>query len=95
MTEPAAIRETHTSVVLLVGDRAYKVKKPVRFPFLDLSTRAARMDNCVRELKLNRRLSPDVYLGVDELRPVAGDTGDEGEPVLVMRRLPEDRRLST
>ena len=95
VTEPAAIRETHTSVVLLVGDRAYKVKKPVRFPFLDLSTRAARMDNCVRELELNRRLSPDVYLGVDELRPVAGDTGDEGEPVLVMRRLPEDRRLST
>ncbi|MFZ0157597.1 MAG: AAA family ATPase [Kineosporiaceae bacterium] len=95
MTEDpyAALRETHTSVVLLVGDRAYKIKKPVRLPFVDLSTRERRRHNCDEELRLNRRLAPDVYLGVQEL----GD-GDlpagSGEPVVVMRRMPEARRLS-
>jgi aminoglycoside phosphotransferase family enzyme/predicted kinase len=88
-----AVRETHTSVVLLVGDRAYKVKKPVALPFLDLSTREARVADCLHEVELNRRIAPDVYLGVDELRPIEGDTGDAGEPVVVMRRMPDSRRL--
>ncbi|HET7762311.1 MAG TPA: AAA family ATPase [Phycicoccus sp.] len=88
-----AVRETHTSVVLLLGDRAYKVKKPVALPFLDLSTREARVADCLHEVELNRRIAPDVYLGVDELRPLEGDTGDAGEPVVVMRRMPDSRRL--
>ncbi len=90
----AAVKETHTSVVLLMGGRAYKVKKPVALPFLDFSTRAARMTDCLREVELNARIAPDVYLGVDELMPVTGRTGDAGEPVVVMRRMPEARRLS-
>jgi len=91
----AAVLETHTSVVVLLGDRAYKVKKPVLLPFVDLSTRAARTANCRREFELNARIAPDVYLGVDAVHTVAGETGDEGEPVVVMRRMPADRRLSS
>lgn len=92
-----ARRETHTAVVILVGDRAYKVKKPVRLAFLDFSTLAARRAAAAREIALNRRLSPDVYLGIgtwlDPGEP--GDpTADAGEPVVVMRRMPDDRRLA-
>ena len=65
-TEPAAIVETHISVVVFVGDRAFKLKKPVDLGFLDFSTREARWAACTREVALNRRLAPDVYLGVAE-----------------------------
>ena len=57
------LRETHSAVVAMVGDRAYKVKKPVRLPFLDFSTVGARRAVAEREVALNRRLAPDVYLG--------------------------------
>lgn len=87
---PAEVCETHVGVVVLVGDRAYKVKKPVRTAFCDFSTPARRREALERELLLNRRLAPDVYVGLAELR------GDEcTEPVLVMRRMPSDCRLST
>jgi uncharacterized protein len=92
--EGAAVRETHTGVVLLLGDRAYKVKKPVRTPYLDFTTAARR-----RELELNRRLAPHTYLGTAELTPPvlpgAPPADAEAEPVLVMRRMPDDRRLAT
>jgi predicted kinase len=89
---PAAVRETHSSVVLLVGDRAVKLKKPVNLGFLDFSTRRRRAVACRREVELYRRLAPDVYLGVADIR------GPDGEPcdhVVVMRRMPEERRLAT
>lgn len=86
--------ETHISVLVLVGDRTYKVKKPVDLPFLDLSTRAARLANCRREFELNARVAPDVYLGVVQLRDLIGETGLDGEPAVVMRRMPASRRLS-
>ncbi|MCA9638972.1 MAG: hypothetical protein KC420_23250, partial [Myxococcales bacterium] len=89
------VRETHSAVLALVGDRAYKVKKPVRLPFLDFSTVAARRTAVEREVALNRRLAPDVYLGVGEWRAADRDTPGPGEPVLVMRRMPDDRRLTT
>lgn len=89
---PVDAVETHAAAVLFVGDRAYKVKKPVDLGFLDFSTRDARRVACERELLLNRRFAPDVYLGVADLR---GPAPQECEPVLVMRRLPTDRRLST
>ena len=54
----------HVSVVFLAGDRAYKVKKSVRMPFLDYSTAQRRLRFCDQEVRLNRRLAPDVYLGV-------------------------------
>ncbi|MBW0092635.1 AAA family ATPase [Pseudonocardia sp. KRD-184] len=96
MTPPAAVRETHVGVVVLVGDRAYKAKKPVRTAFLDFSTASRRSDALQRELDLNRRVAPDVYLGIARLTgPSLGEqTADGGEPVLVMRRMPDERRLA-
>lgn len=92
LAEPfAQVHETHTGVVLLYGDRAYKTKKPVVTDFLDFGTPAARTAACHRELELNRRLAPDVYLGIAEL---TDPLGGPSEPVLVMRRLPDDRRLA-
>ncbi len=61
--------ETHISWVLLAGDFAYKLKKPVDFGFLDFSTLDKRRFYCEEELRLNRRLAPDVYL---EVLPLAG-----------------------
>jgi uncharacterized protein len=88
----AELRESHSAVVLLAGDRAYKLKKPVSLGFLDYGTRSAREAACRREVELNRRLAPDVYLGVGTMpEPASG----QGEPVVVMRRMPEHRRLST
>ena len=57
-------QETHMSQVFLAGDRVYKLKKPVRFPYLDFSTLARREAACRAELKLNRRLAPDIYRDV-------------------------------
>ncbi len=88
----AAVRETHIGVVFLVGDRVYKLKKPVDMGFLDFSTRERRLAACRREVELNRRLAPDVYLGVAEVSDVDGAAG---EPLVVMRRMPDDRRLGT
>lgn len=87
---PGAV-ETHLSVVLLAGQRAYKLYKPVSFGFLDASTLEARRALCVAEVAVNRRFSPDVYLGVLDLRDTDGDVHDHA---VVMRRLPADRRLS-
>lgn len=86
-----ALRETHCAGLLLVGDRAFKFKKPVDFGFLDFSTADKRAAACRREVELNRRFSPDVYLGVADLVLPGG----EHEAVVVMRRMPDDRRLST
>ncbi len=91
---PAGVHETHVGVVFLVGDRAYKLKKPVRTPFLDFSTPDLRWAACRREVELNRRLTPDVYLGVARLTSPDGiDEADE--PLIVMRRMPAERCLST
>ncbi|MFD2078518.1 hypothetical protein SAMN05421678_1139 [Actinopolymorpha cephalotaxi] len=88
----AALAESHSAVVVFVGDRAYKVKKAVDLGFLDFTTVRAREEACRREMELNRRLAPDVYLGVHHLVDDAGNTRDW---VLVMRRMPSARRLST
>jgi aminoglycoside phosphotransferase family enzyme/predicted kinase len=60
-------RETHASIVYLAGDRAYKLKKPVVFPFLDYGTPERRHEMCRAEVELNRRLAPHRYLGVRAL----------------------------
>lgn len=98
--------ETHMSWVFLVGDQVYKLKKPVRFPFLDFTTLAAREFYCREEVRLNRRLAPGVYLGlvalqwhdgVFQLRPeeqAPANTADDTVDWLVcMRRLPGHRML--
>ena len=68
--------ETHISWVLLAGDYVYKIKKPVDFGFLDFSTLARRQFFCQEELRLNRRLAPDLYL------EVVGIGGSPDAPVL-------------
>ncbi|MFG3292954.1 AAA family ATPase [Streptomyces sp. NPDC048179] len=83
--------ETHTATLFFVGDRAYKLKKPVDLGFLDYTTVAARRAACEREVALNRRFSPDVYVGLGEFR---SPDAEAPEPLVVMRRMPEDRRLS-
>lgn len=86
----AGLVETHTAAVFLAGERAIKIKKPVRLDFADFSSLAARRAACEAEVALNRRVSPDVYLGVGDL------TVDSRivEHAVVMRRLPADASLS-
>jgi aminoglycoside phosphotransferase family enzyme len=91
-------RETHMSWVFLVGTRVYKLKKPVRFPYLDFSTLGQRQAACEAELRLNRRLAPDVYLGLAALTwsPAGLAIGGSGRVVdwlVVMRRLDERHTL--
>ncbi len=86
----ASVCETHSAVLFSMGNRVYKVKKPVDLGFLDFSTRELREAVCHREVALNRRLAPDVYLGVHD---VLDEQGEPVEHVVVMRRLPADRSL--
>jgi len=86
------VAETHSAWVVMLGDRAYKVKKPVKLGFLDFSTREAREQAVHREVELNRRLAPDVYLGVAD---VVGPEGELWDHMVVMRRMPAARRLAT
>jgi aminoglycoside phosphotransferase family enzyme/predicted kinase len=88
----AAVAETHSAVVFFFGDRAYKVKKPVDLGFLDFRTVTARKAACDEEVRLNRRLAPDVYLGVADVVDPDGTTCDH---LVVMQRMPADRRLAT
>src|SRR5687768_8121162 len=67
------VRETHTSSVFLTTDRAYKLKKPVRFGFVDLTTREARRRSCEEEVRVNQTLAPNIVLGVRAV-VAAGDT---------------------
>lgn len=90
MSAWAGCYETHVSAVYLLGDKALKIKKPVRTDFLDFSTVAAREAACLDEVRLNRRLSPDVYLGVSHIDLGGG----QPEPAVVMRRLADGDRLS-
>ena len=91
-------KETHMSWVFLAGDKVHKLKKPVRFPYLDYSTLAKREAACRAELALNRRLAPHVYEAVVPLvqTPQGLAIGGAGEIVdwlVVMRRLDESRTL--
>lgn len=102
---PASVefKQTHISYLFLAGEYVYKVKKPVRFPFLDYSTLEKRLHFCREEVRLNRRLAPDVYLGVarisrapDGYRLDDADAKTDMPPVeyaVRMVRLPEERLL--
>ena len=91
--------ETHWSWVFLTDQHAYKLKKPERYALLDLSTLSARKYYCEEELRLNRRLAGDVYLGIVPLCVNGNGTlelGGNGSPVdwlVKMRRLPAERML--
>jgi uncharacterized protein len=97
-------RQTHISCVFLAGESVYKIKKPVRFPFVDYSTLKLRYQFCQEEVRLNRRLTPRVYRGVFPI--IRGQQGfalgaepvEQFEPAAVeyavkMRRLPDERSL--
>ena len=86
LPDPAHVTvvETHISWVLLAGEFAYKIKKPITLPFLDYSSVEKRRACCVAELHLNRRFAPDLYLDVVELA---------GEPAVKMCRFDEALRL--
>jgi aminoglycoside phosphotransferase family enzyme/predicted kinase len=88
--------ETHISWVLLAGEYAYKLKKPLDLGFLDFSTLAKRRVSCEAELRLNRRTAPDVYLDVvpitgSEERPRVGGPGEAIEFAVRMRRFDQAR----
>jgi len=93
--------DTHASHVFLAGGRAFKMKKPVTFSFLDFSTLEKRRETCERELELNRRTAPDIYLAVTPVRKTArgfhiGDA--QGEPVewlVEMKRFGDESLLAT
>lgn len=93
------VRETHGSLLFFVGDRVYKVKKAVDLGFFDFSTLARREHFCNEELRLNRRLAGDMYLGVvpitrrDDGGLRMGGDGPALEYAVEMMRLPAERML--
>lgn len=93
--------ETHMSWVFLTDVFAYKLKKPVRYDYLDFSTLEARHEDCEAELRLNRRLAAEFYLAVVPLLLAADGSlslHGEGQPaewLVKMRRLPAERMLDT
>jgi uncharacterized protein len=103
---PAAVQvlQTHLSIVCLAGDLVYKLKKAIALPFVDFTTLRSRRQACRDEVRLNRRLCPDTYLGTAALRRTAdggvrfaalGDDDGDGDldTAVVMRRLPQERML--
>jgi aminoglycoside phosphotransferase family enzyme/predicted kinase len=91
--------QTHISCVFLTGDYAYKVKKPVDFGFLDYRTLSTRHHYCVQELRLNRRLCPDIYLDVlpitfEDGRLQMGGNGTPVEWAVRMKQLRDEDMLS-
>lgn len=89
---PVETIETHISTLVFQNGWAYKVKRPVRYEFVDLSTMDKRDAICQREIEVNRRFAPDVYDALIPIRDAAGTTIDHA---VRMRRLPPERRLST
>ena len=93
------VRETHMSWVFLTARHAFKLKKPVHLPYVDYRTIARRRRSCENELRLGRRLAPDVYEAVVPLVAASGGLaidgarGDVVDWIVVMRRLPDDRML--
>ncbi len=96
--ERARVIETHISWILLTGDYAYKIKKPLDLGFLDFSTLDKRLYACQEEVRLNRRLAPEVYLdvvpitGTPEAPRVKG-SGEAFEYAVRMRQFPAEATL--
>lgn len=101
LEQPAVVEviQTHMSFVFLSDRHAYKLKKPVRYEFLDFSTLEARHADCLEEVRLNRRLARDVYLDVVALKQAPegqlrlGGEGKAVEWLVRMRRLPRELML--
>jgi aminoglycoside phosphotransferase family enzyme len=92
------LAQTQISYVLLADEYVYKIKKPVDMGFLDYTTLEKRLAMCRKEVELNRRLCPDVYLGVVSVTSDGGHYAIDGrgnteEYAVRMRRLPQDRMM--
>ncbi|MBO3461691.1 AAA family ATPase [Aetokthonos hydrillicola Thurmond2011] len=97
--EPIQLIQTHISYVLLTGDFAYKLKKPMNFGFLDFSTLEKRKHFCEEELRLNKRGAPELYLEVlpvtlEEEKYSLGGTGEPVEYALKMHAFPQEGLFS-
>jgi len=88
--------DTHGAMVFLAGERAYKIKRAVRYPYMDFSTLALRQRACTREVELNRRTAPELYIGTVPITRAAdgaltlGGSGETIEWAVVMRRFPQE-----
>ncbi|MFQ5973120.1 MAG: AAA family ATPase [Alphaproteobacteria bacterium] len=88
--------DTHAAMVFLAGSRAYKIKRAVRYPYLDASTLARRRRLCEKEISINRRTAPELYLGTmpvtraDDGKLRLGGKGEVEEWVIAMRRFAQD-----
>lgn len=92
---PAEHIETHISHLFLAGDRAWKLKRAIRLNFLDFSTAERRRATCEREVLLNRRTAPDLYLGItpvtwDGMVLAVGGTGEPVDWLIEMRRFDQE-----
>lgn len=95
--------DTHGAMVFLTPERAFKLKRAVKFPYMDFSTVAIRRAMCAAEVEINSRLAPEIYLGVAPIRKALDGTltmGEVGQPaddavdwLVVMRRFDEDGLL--
>lgn len=100
VVEPIQLIQTHVSYVLLTGDYAYKLKKPVDFGFLDFSTLEKRQHFCAEELRLNQRGAPDLYLEVVPLTQTDAEFHLDGpgqvvEYAVKMRQFPQESLLTS
>jgi aminoglycoside phosphotransferase family enzyme/adenylate kinase family enzyme len=94
------LQETHISWVILTGDYAYKIKKPVNFGFVDFSSLARRKHFCDEEIRLNSRLAPDIYLEVVAINegnehPAVNGSGNIVEYAVKMRQFPASSVLGS
>jgi aminoglycoside phosphotransferase family enzyme len=90
--------QTHISYLFIAGEYVYKIKKPVNFGFIDYSTLEKRKFYCGQEIKLNSRLSPEIYLGISHITSDKDTLSLDGkgeieEYAVRMKRLPEDRMM--
>lgn len=91
--------DTHAASIFLAADRAWKLKRPVRYPYLDFSTPEKRGIALAQELSLNSRIAPALYLGLHRITLSGGTLALDGEGevvdhILEMRRFPDDALLS-
>jgi aminoglycoside phosphotransferase family enzyme len=98
-TDTVEVKETHMSWVFLVDGWAYKLKKPVKYPFLDLSSAEARLQNAKEEVRLNKRFAKEIYKGVIPItvekdgKLAINGNGKIADWLVLMKRIPEEDML--
>ena len=97
LSGPVAVLETHLSIVFLVSDRAFKLKRAIRLPYADFSTPDARLAFCLKEVKLNSQTAPELYLGVRRVTRAPDGTlcldgsSETIDAVVEMKRFPQEK----